>query len=66
MKERRRGGEGDGLCSEEEGNRRDRQLDSEEESSANIMADRRLSLQSFTSRHQTGNLPSSDTPMQNT
>lgn len=67
MKERRRGGEGDGLCSEEEeGNRRDRQLDSEEESSANTMADRRLSLQSFTSRHQTGNLQSSDTPMQNT
>lgn len=46
MKERRRGGEGDGLCSEEEGNRRDRQLDSEEESSANTMADRRLSLHS--------------------
>lgn len=65
MKERRRGGEGDGLCSEEEGNRRDRQLDSEEESSANTMADRRLSLQSFASR-QTGNLQSSDTPMQNT
>lgn len=46
MRERRRGGEGDGLSSEEEGNRRDRQLDSEEESSANTMADRRLSLHS--------------------
>jgi len=58
--ERRRDGGGDGLCSEEEGNRRDRQLDSEEESSANTMADRRLSLQSD------WNLQSSDTPMQNT
>lgn len=41
-----RGGEGDGFCSEEEGNRRDQQLDSEEESLANTMADRRLSLHS--------------------
>lgn len=46
MKKRRRGGEGDGLCSEEEGNRKHRQLDSEEDSSANTKADRRLSLHS--------------------